>query len=113
MSLAQLASFVAVAEEEHLTRAARKLHISQPPLTRQIRELEGELGVPLFERTPRGMKLLPSGELFLERAREILRLVDEARGALGAARSSECSEGRGAPLAALSSVEGSAGPSLK
>lgn len=87
MSLAQLESFVAVAEEEHLTRAARRLHISQPPLTRQIRELENELGVPLFERTPKGMKLLPSGAEFLERAREILRLVEEARGAFSAGRS--------------------------
>jgi DNA-binding transcriptional LysR family regulator len=82
MSFAQLQSFVVVAEEQHLTRAARRLHISQPPLSRQIRELEGELGVQLFERTPKGMKLLPPGHALLTRAREILRLVQEARGAV-------------------------------
>ncbi|MCC6553864.1 MAG: LysR family transcriptional regulator [Polyangiaceae bacterium] len=78
MSLAQIRYFVAVAEEGHVGRAARKLHVSQPPLTRQIRSLEGELGAPLFERVPRGMRLLPAGEVFLAHARRILAEVDSA-----------------------------------
>jgi DNA-binding transcriptional LysR family regulator len=79
MSLAQLSYFVAVAEEEHLTRAAKRLHVSQPPLTRQIQQLEEELGVRLFQRSPRGMHLLPEGEALLVRAREILALVEATR----------------------------------
>lgn len=79
MSLAQLEYFVAVAEEGHLTRAAERLHISQPPLTRAVQKLEQELGLPLFERTTRGMRLLPAGQHLLTRAREILRLVESTR----------------------------------
>lgn len=79
MSLAQLTYFVAVAEEEHLTRAAKRLHVSQPPLTRQIQQLEDELGVRLFARSPKGMRLLPEGETLLRRAKQILALVEEAR----------------------------------
>jgi LysR family transcriptional regulator, benzoate and cis,cis-muconate-responsive activator of ben and cat genes len=79
MSLAQLEYFVAVAEEEHLSRAEALLHISQPPLTRQVQKLEAELGVQLFERTPRGMKLLPAGLDLLPRARQILGLVASTR----------------------------------
>jgi DNA-binding transcriptional LysR family regulator len=74
---------VTVAEEENLGRAARRLRVSQPPLTRQIRALEDELGVPLFLRTSRGMRLLPAGQAFLQRARVVLaeleRAVDAAR----------------------------------
>lgn len=82
MSLAQLTYFVAVAEEQHLTRAAKRLHVSQPPLTRQIQQLEDELGVQLFERSPKGMRLLPNGETLLIRAKEILELVERTRSEL-------------------------------
>lgn len=78
MSLSQIKYFVAVAEEEHVGRAAARLRIAQPPLSRQIRNLEDELGTPLFERTPKGMRLLPEGETFLEHARAILAAVERA-----------------------------------
>ena len=84
MSLSQLEYFVAVAEEEHMSRAAKRLHVSQPPLTRQIRALEEELGTPLFERTTRGMRLLPKGAQLLDHARHILGAVEQAKHALRA-----------------------------
>jgi len=59
--------------------------VAQPPLSRQIQALEAEIGTPLFVRTPRGMRLLPSGEAFLHRARSILNAVDEATAAARAA----------------------------
>ena len=78
VSLTQIQSFVAVAEEGHVGRAARRLHLTQPPLSRHILSLEDELGASLFERTPRGMRLLPAGEAFLTHARRILAEVDAA-----------------------------------
>lgn len=78
VSLAQIRYFVAVAEEGHVGRAAQRLHVAQPPVSRQIRALEDEIGTPLFERTPRGMTLLPPGRVFLAHAREVLAAVDRA-----------------------------------
>ncbi len=78
VSLSQIRYFVAVAEEGNVGRAAQRLHIAQPPVSRQIRALEDEIGAPLFERTPRGMTLLPPGRVFLDHARAILAAVDRA-----------------------------------
>ena len=78
MDLRHLRYFIAVAEEQNIGRAAARLHISQPPLTRQIQQLEEELGVLLFTRTPRGMELTPAGEQLLEEARNIRALVEQA-----------------------------------
>jgi DNA-binding transcriptional LysR family regulator len=85
VSLAQIRYFVVVAEEGHMGRAAQRLHVSQPPLTRSIRSLEDELGTPLFQRTPRGMRLLPAGSTFLAHARRILGEVDAAVAAVSPA----------------------------
>lgn len=79
MSLAQIRYFVAIAEEGHMGRAAQRLHVSQPPLSRQLKELEAELGTALFERNPRGMQLLPPGQRFLRHARLILAQVEAAK----------------------------------
>jgi DNA-binding transcriptional LysR family regulator len=70
--LRDLRYFVAVAEEEHFTRAAERLHISQPALSKQIRVLEQHLGFPLFERGPRGTALTPQGEALLPYARALV-----------------------------------------
>jgi DNA-binding transcriptional LysR family regulator len=79
MSLEQLHCFVAVAEEQNVVRASRRLHRAQPPVSRAIAALEDELGAKLFVRRPRGMQLLPAGERFLQHARDILRAVEAAR----------------------------------
>jgi DNA-binding transcriptional LysR family regulator len=79
MELRHLRYFVAVAEMENVSRAAtQKLHVAQPSLSRQIRDLEDEVGVPLFERTARSVCLTDAGRAFLEEARTILKLADDA-----------------------------------
>jgi DNA-binding transcriptional LysR family regulator len=75
----QLRYFIAVAEELSFTRAAQRLHLSQPPLSQQIQALEQDLGVRLLERDKRNVMLTPPGRLFLDQARQILAMADEAR----------------------------------
>lgn len=72
MELRHLRYFVVVAEQKNLTRAAEKLFIAQPPLTRAIKQLEEEIGAELFIRKPRGLELTASGEYFLGHALQIL-----------------------------------------
>jgi DNA-binding transcriptional LysR family regulator len=83
MELRHLRYFVAVGEEQHYGRAARRLRVAQPALSRQIQDLEEELGFKLFERLPRGVKLNAAGALFLEDARRILRELSEASARAG------------------------------
>ncbi|MEZ5534869.1 MAG: LysR family transcriptional regulator [Thiolinea sp.] len=78
IELRHLRSFIVVAEEGNIGRAATRLNISQPPLTRQIHQLEEELGVQLLIRTPHGVDLTAAGELFMEEARTICSLVRQA-----------------------------------
>jgi len=79
MELRHLRYFVAIAEERSFTRAAERLWVAQPGLSTQIRRLEAELGIQLFERHTRGVDLTVAGELFLDRARTALAAAESAR----------------------------------
>jgi LysR family transcriptional regulator, benzoate and cis,cis-muconate-responsive activator of ben and cat genes len=78
VELRHLRYFVAVAETENVSRAALKLHVSQPALSRQIRDLEDEIGFSLLERTARSVRLTDAGRAFLDNARALLQNADDA-----------------------------------
>jgi DNA-binding transcriptional LysR family regulator len=93
MELRHLRYFVAIGEEQHYGRAARRLRVAQPALSRQVQDLEEELGFKLFDRLLRGVKLSSAGTLFLEDARRILQEVSDA-----AARAGRVALGRSGTL---------------
>jgi DNA-binding transcriptional LysR family regulator len=93
MELRHLRYFVAVGEEQHYGRASRSLRVAQPALSRQIQDLEEEVGFELFDRLPRGVKLSAAGRLFLDDARRILQEVSEA-----AARAARVARGQSGTL---------------
>jgi DNA-binding transcriptional LysR family regulator len=92
MDLRHLRYFVAVAEEGHITRAAERLNIQQPPLSRLIKGIEQELDAQLFRRKPRGVELTEAGQAFLGKARAALANVDQA--IVTARRTARGEEGR-------------------
>jgi DNA-binding transcriptional LysR family regulator len=101
LELRQLECFIAVAEERHFGRAAVRLHMTQPPLTRRIKRLERELGATLFVRTPQGVDITPSGQALLEQAHRVMGLVDRA---VAATRSAEAGESGELVIAYFGSV---------
>ncbi|MFT4215512.1 MAG: LysR substrate-binding domain-containing protein [Microbacterium sp.] len=78
MELHHLRYFVAVAEERHFGRAAQRLHVTQPPVSQRVKDLENELGLQLLERNTQGVLLTEAGAVLLEHARNVLREVDSA-----------------------------------
>src|SRR5258707_2798562 len=78
MELRHLRYFVAVAEEQNVTQAAKRLHLSQPPLSRQIHDLETEMGLALFEHGTNAIRLTKAGRVFLLEARAVLQRAEDA-----------------------------------
>lgn len=90
MELRHLRYFIRAAEEQNITRAAGLLHVSQPALSRQIRDLEDELGIELLARTAKSVRLTEAGRVFLEEARAVVqRAADAVRAAQAMARGSK------------------------
>jgi len=85
MDIEQLRSFLAVAQELHFGRAAEKLHVAQPPLSRTIKQLERELGSTLFDRNTRSVRLTASGQALVDPAKEVLEALRRARAAVASA----------------------------
>lgn len=77
MDLRQLRYFITVATERNFTAAAQKLRIAQPPLSRQIQQMEEEIGAPLFDRSSRPLRLTPAGRLLYDQAKQVLNRVEE------------------------------------
>ena len=92
MELRHLRYFVAVAEEENVSRAALKLHVSQPGLSRQIRDLEDEIGFSLFERSAKSLRLTAAGKIFLTEAKAVLQHAEDAVNKARAAANGQRSE---------------------
>ena len=92
MELRHLRYFVAVAEEENVSRAALRLHVSQPALSRQIRDLEAELGFLLLERSAKSVRLTEAGSVFLTEARSVLERAEAAVNAARAVATGESGE---------------------
>ncbi|WP_375779343.1 LysR family transcriptional regulator [Bradyrhizobium sp. ma5] len=80
MDIRQLRYFIAVAEELNFSKAARRLNLSQPPLSLQIKALEHEVGAPLFLRQRRGVELTQAGQILLEQVRKAIAQLDQAMG---------------------------------
>src|SRR6266700_2385387 len=78
MELRHLRYFLAVGEALNFTRAAAQLRVAQPALSRQVQDLEDEIGVDLVRRSPRGVTLTAEGKLFLDEVRELLKRADES-----------------------------------
>src|SRR5262250_2954004 len=78
MELRHLRYFLVVGEVLNFTKAAARLRVAQPALSRQVQDLEDEIGVDLLHRSPRGVTLTAEGKLFLEEARELLKRADES-----------------------------------
>lgn len=89
LEIRQLRYFVAVAEELHFGRAAQRMHVSQPPLSQQIKLLEEAVGNRLFERTQRSVRLTYDGEVLLAHVRPLLAGLDETEEVMSAAKRGE------------------------
>ena len=90
MELLQLRYFLAVAENEHMTNTAKQLHIAQPALTQSIHRLEQELGVSLFERAGRGIRLSPAGAYVRDRVKPAMETLENVARDVIVAKTSRC-----------------------